>query len=84
VGKGSILVKIEMKGHTRRIKIKDVFHVPKLYANLLLMNKLFSRGPKVNLNMIRYVVKMPNGQMVATTSQREQLVSNYMHKNEWS
>ncbi len=60
MGKGSILVKIEMKGHTRRIKIKDVLHVPKLYA----------KGLKVNLNMIRYAVKMPNGKMVATTSQR--------------
>jgi len=70
VGKGSILVKIEMKGHTRRIKTKDVLHVPKSYANLLLMNKLFSRGLKVNINMIGYVVKMPNGKMVATTSQR--------------
>jgi hypothetical protein len=70
VGKSSILVNFEMKGHIRRIKIKDVLHVPKLYANLLLVNKLFSRGLKVNFNMIRYVVKMPNGKMVATTSQR--------------
>jgi hypothetical protein len=70
VGKGSILVKIEMKGHTRRIKIKDVLHVPKSYSNLLLVNKLFSKGLKVNINMIGYVVKMPNGKMVATTSQR--------------
>ncbi len=70
MGKSSILVNFEMKGHIRRIKIKDVLHVPKLYANLLLVNKLFSRGLKVNFNMIRYVVKMPNGKMVATTSQR--------------
>ncbi len=62
-------LKIEMKGHTRRIKIKDVLHVPKLYANLLLVNKLFSKGLKVNFNMIGYVLKMPNGKMVATTSQ---------------
>jgi hypothetical protein len=59
-----------MKGHTRRIKIKDVPHVPKLYANLLLVNKLFSKGLKVNFNMIGYVLNMPNGKMVATTSQR--------------
>jgi hypothetical protein len=51
IGMGSILVEVMVKGRTKRIRIKDVLHVPKLHANLLSMSKILSSGCKVQFNM---------------------------------
>jgi hypothetical protein len=51
IGMGSILVEVMVKGRTKRIRIKDVLHVPKLHANLLSMSKILSSGCRVQFNM---------------------------------
>jgi hypothetical protein len=40
IGMGSILVEVMMKGQIRRIRIKDVLHVPNLHANLLSVSNI--------------------------------------------
>ena len=44
--------------------IKKMLYVPKLHANLLLMNKLVSNGIEVNFNINEYIVKYCNGEAV--------------------
>lgn len=46
---GPIVVEVMVEGKIKRISIKDVFHVPKLQANLFLMSKVLSSGLKVQL-----------------------------------
>jgi hypothetical protein len=65
IGMGSILVKVMVKGRTKRIRIKDVFHVPKLHANLLSVNKILSNGYQVQLNMNECIVRAFDGEVIA-------------------
>jgi hypothetical protein len=57
IGIRSILVEVMVKGRTRRIRIKDVLHVPKLHANLLSVSKTLSSGCKVQFNMNECIVR---------------------------
>jgi hypothetical protein len=65
IGMGSILVEVMVKGQIRRIKIKDVLHVPKLYANLLSVSKILSSGCKVQFNMNECIVRAFDGEVIA-------------------
>jgi hypothetical protein len=55
---GSILVEVMVKRRTKRIRIKDVLHVPKLHANLLSVSKILSSGCKVQFNMNECIVRV--------------------------
>ena len=65
IGMGSILVEVMVKGRIRRIKIKDVLHVPKLHANLLSVSKILSSGCKVQFNMNECIVRAFDGEVIA-------------------
>jgi hypothetical protein len=65
IGMGSILVELMVKGQTRRIRIKDVLHVPKLHANLLSVSKILSSGCKVQFNMNECIVRAFDGEVIA-------------------
>ncbi len=64
IGMGSILVEVMVKGRTKRIRIKDVLHVPKLHANLLSVNKILSSGCKVQFNMNECIVRAFDGEVI--------------------
>jgi hypothetical protein len=65
IGMGFILVEVMVKGRTKRIKIKDVLHVPKLHANLLSVSKISSSGCKVQFNMNECIVRAFDGEVIA-------------------
>jgi hypothetical protein len=65
IGMGSILVEVLVKGRTKRIRIKDVLHVPKLHANLLSVNKILSSGCIVQFNMNECIVRAFDGEVIA-------------------
>jgi hypothetical protein len=65
IGMGSILVEVMGKGRTKRIRIKDVLHVPKLHANLLSVSKILSSGCKVQFNMNECIVRAFDGEVIA-------------------
>jgi len=65
IGMGSILVEVMVKGQTKRIRIKDMLHVPKLHANLLSMSKILSSGCKVQFNMNECIVRAFDGEVIA-------------------
>jgi hypothetical protein len=65
IGMGSILVQVMVKGRTKKIRIKDVFHVPKLHVNLLSVSKILSSGCKVQFNMNECIVKAFDGEVIA-------------------
>ena len=44
LGMGEILVEVQVKGLTKKIRIEEVHHVPKLHANLLSVSKLSLGG----------------------------------------
>ena len=50
VGKGSIVVDTEVKGHVKTITIKDVLHVPKMKAKLLSVRHLVSKRLRVEFS----------------------------------
>jgi hypothetical protein len=54
-----------VKGRTKRIRIKDVLHVPKLHANLLSMSKILASGCKVQFNMNECIVRSFDGEVIA-------------------
>ncbi len=54
-----------LKGPIRRIRIKDVLHVPKLHANLLSVSKILSNGCKVQFNMNECIVRAFDGEVIA-------------------
>jgi hypothetical protein len=45
-----------------QIHIKDVFHIPKLHANLLSVSKFVSNGLKIQFNLNKYIVKSCDGE----------------------
>ncbi len=53
IGMGSILVEVMVKGQTKKIRIKDVLHVPKLLS----VSKILSSGCKVQFNMNECIVR---------------------------
>jgi hypothetical protein len=65
IGMGSILVEVMVKGQTKRVRIKDVLHVPKLHANLLSVSKILSSGCKVQFNMNECIVRAFDGEVIA-------------------
>jgi hypothetical protein len=65
IGIGSNLVEVMVKGRTRRIRIKDVLHVPKLHANLRSVSKILSSGCKVQFNMNECIVRAFDGEVIA-------------------
>jgi len=65
IGMGSILVEVMVKGRTKRIRIKDVPHVPKLHANLLSVSNILSSACKVQFNMNECIVKAFDGEVIA-------------------
>jgi hypothetical protein len=65
IGMGSILVEVMVKGRIKRIRIKDVLHVPKLHANLLSVSKILSSGCKVQFNMNECIVRAFDGEVIA-------------------
>ena len=65
IGMGSILVGVEMGGKRTTIRITDVFHVPKLQANLLSVSKLLSKGLKVRFHINECIVGGVNGDVVS-------------------
>ena len=64
IGTGCIVV--QMKGSSRRIRIQDVLHVPKLHANLLSVSKLVSQELKVHFNNHGCVLRAANGEVIVT------------------
>ncbi len=64
IGMGSILVEVLVKGQIRRIRIKDVLHVPKLHVNLLSVSKILSSGCKVQFNMNECIVRAFDGEVL--------------------
>jgi hypothetical protein len=58
-------VEVMVKGRTKRIRIKDVLHVPKLDANLLSVSKILSSGCKVQFNMNERIVSAFDGEVIA-------------------
>lgn len=60
IGMGCIIGEIIVKGKIKIICIKNTFHVPKLQANLLSVNKLLLDGLKVQFNLNEYIVRGPN------------------------
>jgi len=65
IGIRSILVEVMVKGRTKRIRIKDVLHVQKLHALLLLVSKILSSGCKVQFNMNECIVRAFDGEVIA-------------------
>lgn len=65
VGVGSIVVEVLVGGRSKRIRIKNSLHVPKLQANLLSVSKLVSSGMKVQFNMDGCTLRAPNGEVLA-------------------
>lgn len=63
--KGLILVKTQVKSQVRRIRAFNVLHVPNLHANLFSMSKLVSKGLKVHFNMMGYIVRGQDGELLA-------------------
>ena len=64
---GSIIVGAEMKRKTTTMCITNVFHVPKLHKNLLLVSKFLSKGLKVQFHVNKWMVGGANGDVVAKT-----------------
>jgi hypothetical protein len=65
IGMGSIFVEVMVKGQSKKIRIKDVLHVRKLHANLLLVSKHLSSGCKVKFNMHECIVRAFDGEVIA-------------------
>lgn len=65
VGVGSIVVEMLVRGHLKKVTIKDVLHVPKMQANLLSVSKLMSSGLKVQFNVDGCTLRAPNGYVLA-------------------
>jgi len=47
IGMGFIVVEVIVKGKTKKLRLKDVFYMPKFQANLFLVRELLLRGLKV-------------------------------------
>lgn len=55
---GSIMVDIVVKSQTKRIRLKDILHLPKMKKSLFLINKLILHGFKVHFSMNRCFIKI--------------------------
>ena len=64
IGVGSIVVEVLVRGQSRRIRIKDALHVPKLQVNLLSVSKLVSSGTKVQFNKEGCILRASNGDVL--------------------
>ena len=65
VGKGSIVVDTEVKGHVKTITIKDVLHVPKMKAKLLSVRHLVSKRLQMEFSDERSFVSTPSREEIA-------------------
>ena len=74
---GEILVEVQVKGLTKKIRIEEVLHVPKLHANLLSMSKLSLGGLKVHFNLVGCIVRSPSGVLIASAPREGNLY--YLH-----
>src|SRR5918997_5494584 len=73
VGIGSIVVQVLVRGNPKRLRIKDVLHVPKLQANLLSVSKFVSSGMKVQFNVDGCTLRAPNGDVLAVAPHEDNL-----------
>lgn len=64
----STIVETIIRDKIDLICIKDVLHIPKLYANLPSVSKLVSNSLKVQFNLKKYFVKVWNGEVIAIAS----------------
>ena len=60
-----IIMEAILKGKINQIRITYVLHVPKLYSNLLSVNKLVSNGLKVQFNLSECIIKSCNDEIIA-------------------
>ncbi len=65
IGMGSTIMQVMLKRQNKKIQIKDVFHMPKLHVNLLLVNKLLSSGCNVQFNMNECIVRAFDEEVIA-------------------
>ena len=77
LGMGEILVEVQVKGLTKKIRIEGVLHVPKLHANLLSVSKLSLGGLKVHFNLVECIVWSPSGVLIASAPREGNLY--YLH-----
>ena len=64
---------VEVKGCTRNIHIKDVFHVPKLHTKLLSMSKLVLESCKVHFSVLGCIIRASNREVMVVGSQNRNL-----------
>ena len=65
IGMGSIVMEAIIEGKVNQIRIKYVFHIPKLHVNLLSVTKLMLNRLKVWFSLNKYIVKSCNGEAIA-------------------
>ena len=65
IGKEFIIAEATFEGKINQIHIKDMLHVPELYANLPSVNKLMSNSLKVQFNLNKCIVKFCNDEAIA-------------------
>ena len=77
LGVGQILVEVQVKGLTKKIRMEEVLHVPKLHANLISVSKLSLGGLKVHFNTVGCVVRAASGVLIASAPREGNLY--YLH-----
>ena len=65
MAKGSIVVDTEVKGRVKTITIKDVLHVPKMKANLLLVRHVVSKRLRVEFSNEQSFISTPSREEIA-------------------
>ena len=69
----SIAVQVLVRGRSKKIRIKDVLHVPKLHANLLSVSKLVSSGMKMQFNVDGCTLRAPNEDVLSVAPREDNL-----------
>ena len=65
IGIDSIVIKVMVKDQIKIIRIKNIFLVLKLQANLLLVSKLLSTRLKIQFNLNECIVRGPDGEVIS-------------------
>ena len=68
-----MLVETYVNNKVKRIRIHDVFHVPKLHTNLLWVSKLVARRLNVHFNTMGCKVRTQRGEVVAMATMEANL-----------
>ena len=83
LGMGSIVVKIILENKINQIHIKDMLNIPKLYVNLLSINKLVSDGLKIQFNLNECIVKSCDGEVIVIAPRERKLYAiNFVNVHE--